>query len=232
MMSGMQQSLIGMGLYTPAEAERLISVRAGKLVRWLRGHTAAGVDYQPLWTPQIDLGDGKVYLGFRDLMEARVADAFIRHNLSPPKVRKAIELARDIVGDDRPLSTARLRTDGRTVFLQRVEASGDESLIDLFQKQYAFRRIVEPSLRDLEFDDGGIPSRWWPATKSKGIVVDPARAFGQPIDDETGIPTAVLARAAVSEGSIQAAARVWRVPPASIRRALAYERAHADRVAA
>jgi uncharacterized protein (DUF433 family) len=224
-------NLIGIGLYTPAEAQQLIGVPSGKLIRWLRGHVVKHVEYRPLWTPQIDLGDGKVYLGFRDLMEARVANAFIKAGLSPQKVRKAIEIAREIVSDDHPLSTARLRTDGKTVFLQRIELSGDESLIDLFRKQYAFNRIIEPSLRDLDYEDG-IPSRWWPATKSRGIVIDPTRAFGQPIDDRTGVPTVVLARAAESAGSIEAAARVWRVPPESIRRAQAYENARAKRLAA
>jgi len=156
-------------------------------------------------------------------MEARIANAFIASGLSPQAVRKAIEIAREIVADDRPLSTARLRTDGKTVFLQRVEESGDQSLIDLFRNQYAFKRIIEPSLKDIDYQQG-VPARWWPLNKSKGIVVDPARSFGQPIDDTTGVPTRVLALAAVSEGSIEAAARVWRVPALSVRRALAYEK--------
>jgi uncharacterized protein (DUF433 family) len=226
-----EQTLIGIGLYTPGEAERLIGVPAGKLIRWLRGHAVDGAEYEPLWSSQVDLGDGKTYLGFRDLMEARVADAFINAGLSAQKVRKAIGIARAIVGDERPLSTARLRTDGKTVFLERVDASGDETLIDLFRKQYAFKRIIEPSLRDLDYEDG-IPSRWWPNTRTRGIVVDPSRAFGQPIENESGIPTAILARAARNEGSIKAAARVWRVSPTSIRRAIAYESAPRGRAAA
>lgn len=226
-MSASGFNLIGIGLYTPLEAERLIGVPAQKLIRWLRGHAYRGIGYQPLWPPQIKLGDDKVYLGFRDLMEAKVADAFISAGLSPQKVRKAIEIAKEIVLDERPLSTARLRTDGKTVFLQRIDASGDDSLIDLFRKQYAFKRIIEPSLKDLDYEEG-VPAKWWPLTRPKGIVVDPARAFGQPIDDKTGIPTSVLARAAHTEGSAEAAARVWRVPSASILRALAYERTRAE----
>jgi len=214
--------LVGIGLYTPSEAERLTGIPAAKLVRWLRGHTVGDSPYERLWPPQIELHDNRTYLGFRDLMEARVAAGFIDAGLSPQKVRQAIEIARDIVKDDRPLSTTRLRTDGMTVFLERVDETGDESLIDLFRKQYAFKRIVEPSLRNMDFEDG-VPARWWPASRSASIVVDPTRSFGQPIDDATGIPTRVLSDAAISEGSVEAAAMVWRVPIASVRRAINFE---------
>jgi uncharacterized protein (DUF433 family) len=214
--------LVGIGLYTPSEAERLTGIPAAKLIRWLRGHTVGDHPYERLWPSQIELDDNRTYLGFRDLMEARVAAGFIDAGLSPQKVRQAIEIARNIVKDDRPLSTARLTTDGMTVFLQRVDETGDESLIDLFRKQYAFRRIVEPSLHNLDFEDG-VPTRWWPASRSVGIVVDPARSFGQPVDDATGIPTWVLSDAATSERSVEAAAMVWRVPAASVRRAINFE---------
>jgi len=60
----MESSLIGIGLYTPAEAQRLIHVPAGKLIRWLRGHKTTTGEYEPLWSPQVDVGDGKIYLGF------------------------------------------------------------------------------------------------------------------------------------------------------------------------
>jgi uncharacterized protein (DUF433 family) len=222
MLKAVSYDLVGIGLYTPSEAERLTGISAERLVRWLRGHTVGDHPYERLWPPQIDLHDSRTYLGFRDLMEARVAAGFIDAGLSPQKVRRAIEIARDIVKDDRPLSTARLRTDGMTVFLQRVDETGDESLIDLFRKQYAFKRIVEPSLRNLDFEDG-VPARWWPASKSAGIVVDPTRSFGQPVDDATGIPTRILSGSAINEGSIEAAAKVWRVPTASVRRAINFE---------
>ena len=161
-------SLIGLGLYTPAEAERLTGIRSSKIIRWLRGHEISGSNYQALWQPQIDLQDGHVYLGFRDLMEARVADAFISRGLSPQKVRRAIQIAREMVGEERPLSTARFRTDGRTVFLQVLTEEGDNKLIDLFRSQFSFREIIEQSLTNLEMNEEGIPARWWPAGRAGG----------------------------------------------------------------
>lgn len=216
-------SLVGVGLYTPAEAARLIGVRSGKIVRWLRGHTVGETHYDRLWTPQIDLNDDEVYLGFRDLMEVRVADAFIRRNLSAQKVRRAIELARELIGEERPLSTKRFRTDGRTVFLQVLDEDGSDKLIDLFKSQFAFREIIEPSLKNIEFEDG-IPVRWWPLGKAGRIVLDPERSFGAPIEAETGVPASVLVNAVTAEGSVESAARVWDVSPSVVRHALNFQR--------
>lgn len=219
--------LIGVGIYTPAEAGRLIAVPAKRLRRWLRGHETPHARYDALWLPQIDLGDGEIYLGFRDLIEARVADAFIRRGLSAQKVRLAIRLAREMVGIDRPLSTIRFRTDGRTVFLQMREEDGSDRVLDVLGRQYAFREVIEPSLKAVEFDEAGAPARWWPSGVKAGILVDPARSFGQPIEASTSIPTAALATAVAAEGSVDAAARAWGVAPAVFRRALAFERQEA-----
>ena len=224
-------SLIGIGLYTPSEAARLLAVPAAKISRWLRGHDIGDQHYDQLWEPQVDLGDGHVYLGFRDLMEVRVASAFIERGLSAQKVRRAIELAREMAGEERPLSTAKFRTDGRSVFLQLTKEDGSDAMVDLFRQQHVFREIIEPSLKNIDFVDG-IPARWWPNGKQARIVVDPRRSFGQPVELESNIPTAVLGGAAEAEGSAEAAARVWQVSAASVRRAVEFHKAQTQRLAA
>jgi len=214
--------LLGVGLYTPAEASRLLRVPAGKIVRWLRGHEVKGKWYDRLWRPQIDLGDDKTYLGFRDLMEMRTAHAFMERGVSAIMIRRAIEEARRYVDDERPLSTKKFMTDGRSIFLEIADESGDAKLIDLFKGQYAFKRIIEASLRGVEFE-GIVPARWWPASMAQKIVVDPDRSFGQPIEADSGVPTSVLAAAAKAEGSVEAAACIWQVPAQSVKRAVKFE---------
>jgi uncharacterized protein (DUF433 family) len=226
------RSLIGIGLYSATEASSLVQVSASKIARWLRGHYIGARRYERLWQPQVDLGDDGLFLSFRDLMEVRVAAAFIRRGLSPQKVRSAINLARNIIQDDHPLSTTWLKTDGRSVFLQIAEEDGTSKLIDLFKSQYAFQEIVERSLRNVDFDADGLPARWWPLGKGKAIVVDPAKCFGRPIEATSSVPAEVLASAAKAEGSAKAAARAWSVPLASITRAVAFQREMERRKAA
>jgi hypothetical protein len=216
--------LIGVGLYTPAEAARLLRIPAGKISRWLRGHSIGGRRYQPLWTPQIKLEGDDLYLGFRDLMEMRTAHAFMERGVSAVMVRRAIIEARNFVDDERPLSTQAFMTDGQTIFIEIANEAGDPKLIDLFKRQYTFKNIIERSLQGVEFE-GAVPARWWPASRSEKIVLDPERSFGQPIDVDSGAATASLAAAARAEGSEERAARLWQVPVGTVKRAVRFETA-------
>src|SRR3954452_20853070 len=91
--SGEGASLLGVGLYTASEAERLIKVPAQRIRRWLLGykfrHDGQTCWSDPLWQPQLSrLGRG-VDLGFRDLVELKFVDAFqnagvsLRHPACP-----------------------------------------------------------------------------------------------------------------------------------------------------
>ena len=231
----MEPHLVGTGLYTPAEAGRLLRVAPGKLSRWLRGHTMKGAHYERLWEPQVDIGDGHVYLGFRDLMEARVVDAFIRQGISAIRIRRAIQVAAEMIAESHPLATNRFRTDGREIFLQVIETDEQgrerERLLNLFQKQYEFRGIIEPILKTVDYGDEGDPLQWWPQGRKAGIVVDPARAFGAPIEAKTSVPTSILAEAAHAFG-ITEAAMSYDVPEPAVRRALDFEKALTPSLAA
>jgi len=225
-------TLIGIGLYTPAEAARIIAVPAQKIIRWLRGHEANGKQYDRLWQSQVTMEDGSIILGFRDLMEVKVADAFVQWGLPPVRVRVVIERAKEIVGDDHPLSTNRFMTDGSNVFMEVVEEGGDRRLIDLLRGQWTMKSIIEPFLKHVDFGEDGAPVRWWPRGRTKKILVDPARSFGQPIESTSHVPTAALAAAAKAEGSVAAAAVAWRVSVAAVRRAVAFQEEIDQRYAA
>lgn len=217
-------SLVGVGLYTPSEAARLIKIPAAKLSRWLKGHEAGGKSYPPLWTGQIENVDGGLYLGFLDLVQSRMASAFIEAGLSPQKVRHALQLAKDIIANDHPFASSLFKTDGRTLLLEALtDDVEDRPLVDLFRRgQYVMRKIIEPSLKGIEFE-ADVAARWWPTGRASDVVLDPKRQFGQPIIDSFGVPTSVLSAAFAAEGSIAKAAEVYRVSPAAVRHAVEFE---------
>lgn len=217
-------SLVGLGLYSPSEAAELTHVPAKRIRRWLLGHKIGEKSYPALWHSQLEKFDiDQLYLSFLDLVQLRVAEAFINEGLSPQKVRRAIEVGSQIVASDYPFANAKFRTDGKTIVLHVLETDGDEKLIDLFKHgQYLMQKVIEPSLKNLEFD-GDTAVRWWPLGRSKGIVIDPHRQFGQPVDDASGVPTSVLAQAERTEGSAQLAAKRFMVPVSSVHRAVAFE---------
>ena len=229
---GARGDLIGIGLYTTAEAARLLHMPAGKLGRWLRGHRVGKREYAPLWQSQVDIGDGHVYLGFRDLMEARVADAFISMGVSSIAIRRTIDAARELFRQERPLANSRFRTDGRRIFLETIAAEGTGEpprLLDILGRQYAFKQVLDPVLRTVDFDADGEPRVWWPKGKAGSILIDPNRSFGHPIDAASGVPTSVLAEAGSALG-IEQSAEAWRVSPAAVRHAIAFEAELAGRL--
>lgn len=230
-------SLIGIGLYTVAEASRLISIAPERLRRWLRGYTWRTGEHragsEPVWLRQVPDIEGTLGLGFLDLMEARFIDAFRKVAVPWPVIRRCAEHARELISSDHPFSSQRFRTDGRTIFAEVLDRAGERQLLDLAKSQFAFGRVIGPSLyAGIEFSESDRPARWWPMGERTPVVIDPARSFGQPIESLGGVPTRTLADAVAAEGSIAKVARLFRLEPQSVRAALRFEQRLAERLAA
>src|SRR3546814_15438946 len=67
--------------------------------------------------------------------------------------------------------------------------------------------VCSSDLKGIEFSPNDAPVRWWPMGKRSHIVIDPLRAFGQPITNGEGVPTTILAEAVVAEGSVRSEER-------------------------
>jgi uncharacterized protein (DUF433 family) len=230
--------VLGRGVYGAAEALRLINFRRSfetsghtispqTVARWLRGYdyTVDGVVHHsdPLWRPDYANNDDTIELSFRDLIELRFVKTFKDHGLSLQTIRKCFKRAVDLVHDERPFSTQKFRTDGRTIFLQITDEVREGEMIDLKHRQSVFQSFIQPSLHDLEFD-ADIVARWFPlGSGRKTIVVDPARSFGRPISVEGGVPVETLRDAVEAEGSDKVVALLYDVPLAAVRDAVAFQ---------
>jgi uncharacterized protein (DUF433 family) len=221
------------GAYSASEGLRLLNysrtaspvqhVSRNTVARWLRGYSLGtdGERYsEPLWKPDYSNEDDVIEFSFRDLIELRFVKAFRDAGLSLPAIRECYQRAAEEVRDDRPFSTQKFRTDGRTIFLEITKGLHEAKLIDLRRRQNVFRTIVEPSLKDLEFDATAV-ARWFP-NERKSIVIDPTRSFGRPIA-QSGVPTEVLHRAFKAEGSVQKVVWLYNVSTIEIKDAIAFE---------
>jgi uncharacterized protein (DUF433 family)/DNA-binding transcriptional MerR regulator len=227
---------LGRGAYSAVESLRLLNfnrpglpparrVSRHTVARWLRGYSH-GEDRanrsEPLWKPDYQNEDDQIELSFRDLIELRFVKSFRDLGIGLKTIRDCYHRAVDEVQDERPFSTQRFRTDGRTIFLDITEKDHDGRMIDLKKRQQVFRTIIEPSLRDLEFDASAV-ARWYPLGKGhRSIVIDPTRSFGRPIV-QRGVPTEILAEAVKLEGSADAVASLYEVPKADVLAAVEFE---------
>jgi uncharacterized protein (DUF433 family)/transposase-like protein len=222
----MVSSTLGIGVYSVPEAARMIGMNNQSLYRWLRGYEWRDRDdkarfSEPLWSTQHKITDDGVFLGFRDLVEARVVNALVRKGVSLQTIRLCLDRAQDIVGSDHPLSTKHFKTDGKGIFLQITEGVDEPQLINLKTRQGVFNTVVAPSLSGLEFDE--VAARRWLLNNKKTVVADPLQSFGQPVIDEYGITTAALFNAVQAEGSVEVVANLYEIRKSAVLDAIAYE---------
>lgn len=226
---------IGVGYYTATEAARLLKTTPRNISRWLGGYTYKDRDGSvanaaPLWRPQLPRLGGSLEIGFRDLIELRFVLALMKHDVGLNVIRRCIDSARKIIGEERPFSTHRFRTDGNSIFLESLrehqesaERHGSSAVVDLKTNQMVFKQVIEPTFRDLDLAAGSVV-QWRPFNGKPSIVIDPVRSFGKPLAAEYGVPTFALASAAKTENSARRAARLFEVPIAVVNDAIAFER--------
>ena len=187
---------IGKGIYTFAEGARFANVTASKARRLMLGHQRRHGDEvivdEELWQNEIIVDDDN-FMSFKDLIELKSIGELSLLGISVQRLRRARNILIDLIEDSYPFSSERLRTDGSDLFIefQKKDSAGEFKTVEIFSGQQNFTRIVEDSFKDLDFDNSS-PRRWWINGRENGVVIDPDRSFGEPVDNETGIPTKIL----------------------------------------
>jgi hypothetical protein len=223
------RELVGKGLYSPAEAARLIRTPARKVRRWLYGvrDSSHGVRRQldPLTDAVFCLNTGE-YLTFEGFIELLAVRAFREAGVSMVTVRRAHDKARARYGTSHPFASRPFFTDGTRIFAELAEHLDEDNvdkLEELSRGQLAFERIIAPSLLNIDFSENRA-SRYWPRGHDSEVVIDSARQFGKPIDPVSGVPTSALAKAFVAQGRDAAAvARWYSVTEKAVRDAVSFE---------
>lgn len=189
-----------LGIYSVADAARITQVNPRQIRGWLqgyaqrRGKSAA----PPILHRQHDLRGGELALGFLDLLEVaflgRINQAATRRgrSVSWKALRAAGETARRILGSEHPFAAKRIHTDGRGVFLEAQQATGDAALYDLVSDNFAIYDVLAASfIATIDYDDDA-PRSWTPDDRFPRIRLDPRHAFGRPIETRSGAPAEAL----------------------------------------
>lgn len=220
----LSDGLVGVGLYTPAEAAVYTGIPAVEIRRWLFGYSANGRHHDGLWTPQLSERVDKA-LSFHDLLEIRFVHAFRRHGVSLQAIRGASAHARELFHQDYPFTCRRFQTDGRSIFATVLEETGDESLLDLVKKQYAFKQVISPSLYEgIEYSEGGEAQCWYPLKRNRKVVLDPARNFGKPMLSDSGVSVEAILGAWRAEGeNAKRVASLYEIDVAAVEAAIKFD---------
>ncbi len=213
---------LGRGAYSVADAARIVGRHYNTIRRWLR--PGEGIVVRA-YDPETHT------ISFAELMELHFINMFESHGVSFQTIRRAARVASAQFDTDYPFTVKRFDTDGKTIFATAVR-QGDgskrrqELVQDLKTTQYVFGSIMKPFFRKLDYGQSESIARFWPLNKRGRVVLDPGRSFGQPIDEQTGVPTKTLFEAlhAGKGQSIKEVARWFDVPEAAVRAAAKYEK--------
>lgn len=224
----------GTGLYTPAEAARLLHEKPDTIRRWAFGYfrnRPAGLKtHPPLINTDLPEIEGERALTFVELVELLYIRAFHRAGASWHVIKEAATVAARLYSSEHPFALRQVYMDPRRLLYGSIpNADGSDSFVQLSgDAQQEFPALVKPFLDQLDFDMNDLASRWWPLGKHAGVVMDPAFAFGAPIVEDVGIRTKTLADAYRAElaGSgdktVEHVAWLYEVSPQNVETALAF----------
>lgn len=216
-------SLLDSGIYSVADARRLIRIPDMRVRRWIDGdrrtHAEAILDNELGWA------GGKLAFSFVNLMEMRFLAFFASHGVRIPAIRVMAEEAKRILRHPHPFATSTVfKTDGKAIYSETERQTGDEQLYNLLNRNFEFKPIIAQSLKEgVVYDPSGLIRAWYPRKEiAPNVLVHPKHAFGKPILKDSGIPTKTLADAAERD-SVGTVAKWFEVSSARVLEAIKFE---------
>lgn len=168
-------------------------------------------------------------LSFWNVVEVYVLASMRRHHeISMPRVRRALDFVSTRLDVERPLLEQQFLTDGADLFVDRYLVDHDRGLINVSASgQAALREVLKGSLRRIERDEEGLALRIYPWLREPGeprlVELNPARAFGRLVIADTSIPTESLAERFRAGDSVDVLAEDYHLERTQVETALRWE---------
>ena len=116
--------------YTASEAARYAGFSTQSVARWRAGYTYP-TQQGPRRSEALTGGQTHGLLTFNELLEVAVVAAARRGDVPMKSIRRAIGIAREVYGVDRPLVTMRFMHDGKDIFTRELEQAGETRYVNL-----------------------------------------------------------------------------------------------------
>lgn len=216
-------SLLDSGIFTVADAHRLIRLPNMRVRRWIDGDRRTNAE--AILKNELGWIGGKLAFSFVNLMEMRFLATFAKAGVNIKSIRIMAEEAKRVLRHPHPFATKTVfKTDGKKIYAETQRQTEDEQLYNLYDRNFELKPIVAQSLKEgVVYDPSGLASAWYPRKEiAPNVIVHPKHAFGQPILKGCGIPTRTLADAAEAD-SVDAVTKWFEIPAASVIEAVRFE---------
>jgi len=237
-MADQSRSLLGVGIYTRAEAGRLLNLSPARVSSWLRGYRYSWGPRDarrrgtqpPVLKTDIPLFGGTLVVSFLELMELRVVKRFRDSGTSLQAVRLVWERAAAAFGTDHPFAHHRFFAEAGHILVS-LENEPPEAIPEVLYEISSRREphqaiaglLVKESIQVVEFDtQTKLVREWRPGGPTTPVVLNPRIAFGAPTVAGTRVPTDVLHRFARSR-PIGSVAELFELTEEQVTAALDFE---------
>jgi uncharacterized protein (DUF433 family) len=228
--AAVQDDLLRIGLYTPAEAALYARVPTRLLTRWLYGSAQGGAVVRPERGAQ----DAEHNVSFLDLVQAlAIRVARLQYHVSLHKIRQAVDKAEQNYSLSHPFARPHV-----------TYLYGSELVIKLGEDIYVqasgkhmgnlmIKPIVEFYMKQLTFSHDGFANLYRPFEwHNCRVALNPQVRFGEPLIESCGYSAYALWQSVKAEGSIETAANVCGVTATEVETAYRYYDQILGRVAA
>jgi uncharacterized protein (DUF433 family) len=185
-----------MPIYSIGEAAHYLCIPKATIGAWVRGTTYTTATGTKRFQRVIELPDRSLrLLSFFNLAEAHVLRALrTEYEIPLPVIRTALDYVRKEFGWTRPLIQEKFKTDGATLFVERLG-----KVFDVRRPDQSLLPLLTEYLNRIDWEDE-FATRLYPYTRAvrgedapRAIVIDPMRSFGRPVLDRLGVTTNVIA---------------------------------------
>lgn len=166
------QARLGEGIFLTSDVAEILQLPYSKVRRWMI----------EMWDSRFadkgsySFGDtGNRAVNFYTLIEFFTFYQLRLKGVSAQKIQRAHSTISRELGTPYPFAT-NIRTDGKEIWYEYL----DELVNANGKMQMDFKTILNPFLHKIEFGKNNLAELFYPLEKSRNIVVDPKRQFGQP----------------------------------------------------
>jgi uncharacterized protein (DUF433 family) len=174
---GVDDKRFTMGVLDMTDAARFLDLPRSTFHRWAQGYDRGGPLLHIVPSPV-----GQAQVPFIAVAEAHVLKALRQAGVRPAKIRPALDRLAADFGREYVLVSPNLSTDGIDVLWDFSRSEEGRDLMEGSTGQLVMREIVQDYLSYVTWAEDGLPaSLMFPNCLPSKVVIDPYRAFGQPI---------------------------------------------------
>ena len=183
---------LGYGIYTIPDIAKVLRLPVRKVSRWIKSYWDENLGKE--FNGQYSWGTGSAKaVNFYTLIELYIFHQLNQLGIKPKIVLQAHKILAERFNTSSPFASQEvlnsLKTDGKKIYLEH----NDQTIISLDKSNQFNLDFIKVFFRLVDFNENSLASKFWPLGKSKSIVCDPQRQFGNAVIGNTNIsPDAIF----------------------------------------